>query len=710
MATATFGDKNQYTYNVDSKGTPYGNPIVADKLNSPAPLQTITPTPDPLTANGVGQGIIDSAISGITTSQADVVKAQADTKAKLDRVAELQKQDALKGTDLASQYDLNGLNTEQTNLDKYNQQLNDINASVSGLSNEAKAIPMVVQEKNKNTGATDAGIAPQTAGMLRENAIKALTQSSLADITTANISNSTVRYNSALAKSQRAIDLKYAPIETEIANLKNQLELNKTYITDPAEKKLLEQQSIVLNERTRLIAEKKATDQELTKTITDGITGGAIPDATKAYDILGRYNAGNLTIADAYKELGLTNSPTAVVKPTQTLASAIGKVESGGNDYSAIGTKITKGQNAGYSALGKYQIMPNLWFDAIGLDGSSATDRQKFLDTPELQDKLFEYIISSLDKKYNGNQDKVIASYFGGSQGASVVGTPAGDKITDGNLSINQYVAKVKGNLESNTPKFEQYGSLANTTFDPTNTVDRNANQYISNYIKNATMPTAISLGIGTRSTKPAQQKEFQTIQQRANNLYFEATGQSLPDVQILKSNKALIAKNNAILNNNILSSEAMVKNFDLAINGEITNDVNQNATIVNKILNPIYLALGDPAVNQAMVSNGTITQEFANLISIRNQSGTLMADKEMASELIRFGTSVEAQKAVVERLKAEASNIHTAVQDANNSLWQQTDPLKQDANNPLRQQTINSNSGISNGVDLNNPKFWKKQ
>lgn len=235
-------------------------------------------------------------------------------------------------------------------------------------------------------------------------------------------------------------------------------------------------------------------------------------------------------------------------------------------------------------------------------------------------------------------------------------------------------------------PQYNQYGLLAQTDFNPQNETDKEAKQYLDYYIKNAAFPTSYQLGMG-RTAMSAE--KFSSAAQRAQDLYFKATGTSLPDASVLKANKTLINANNKILNNQAVVGDAIVRNFDLAIQGEITNDVNQNATIVNKILNPIYLALGDPAVNQAMVSNGTISQEFANLVSIRNASGTTVADKEMASELIKFGTSVEAQKAVVERLKAEAANIHDAVRTQNEELYKVIDPLETELANPNRQKKL---------------------
>lgn len=235
-------------------------------------------------------------------------------------------------------------------------------------------------------------------------------------------------------------------------------------------------------------------------------------------------------------------------------------------------------------------------------------------------------------------------------------------------------------------PQYSQYGLLASTDFNPTIQKDKEAKQYIDYYIKNAAFPTSYQLGMGRTSNSA---KQFAEASQRAQDLYFKATGTSLPDASVLKANKLLVNANNKILNNQAVVGDAIIRNFDLAINGEITNDVNKNATIVNKILNPIYMALGDPAVNQAMVSNGTISQEFANLISIRNASGTTVADKEMANELIAFGTSVDAQKAVVERLKAEAANIHNAIKIQNEELYKIIDPLETELANPNRQKKL---------------------
>lgn len=233
--------------------------LTADNLTTPPALST---TP-PVTDTTPYAGIIASAQAGLPQAQETIDNGAQTTKDSLATYKSIS--DALlgKAADTAAANTAAGVDTEKANFDKYNQDLNSINANISGLSRQASAIPLQVQENNKNIGATDAGVAPQTTGMLRENAIKALTQASLADIATANIQNSQIRYAAAKDKAQQAVDLKYKPLEDKLAQLKDQLALNKEYITDPAEKKVVDYQEKLLNERARILADQKETDKAI---------------------------------------------------------------------------------------------------------------------------------------------------------------------------------------------------------------------------------------------------------------------------------------------------------------------------------------------------------------------------------------------------------------------------------------------------------------
>lgn len=127
-----------------------------------------------------------------------------------------------------------------------------------------------------------------------------------------------------------------------------------------------------------------------------------------------------------------------------SLKQSIVTQESGGN-YQAVGAQTKYGK-----ALGKYQIIPTFHFAKIGLKDTPA-DRQKFLANSGLQDQLFGKIIDELNARYGGNQDKIIAAYYGGGAAAKIVGTKAADKPqTAGGRafpSINQYVQSVKSRI-----------------------------------------------------------------------------------------------------------------------------------------------------------------------------------------------------------------------------------------------------------------------
>lgn len=137
-----------------------------------------------------------------------------------------------------------------------------------------------------------------------------------------------------------------------------------------------------------------------------------------------------------------------------------------------------KAVNKDSGALGAYQIMP-FHLSKVGLTDSPA-DRQKFLNSPQLQDKLFNIIITNLGNQYNGDAAKMAAAYYGGGGAVSKLGTPAGDVPQGKYPSINSYVNSVLGRLpqqtvsnqtQSNTSQYgkakdDKYFTLANKLSD----------------------------------------------------------------------------------------------------------------------------------------------------------------------------------------------------------------------------------------------------
>lgn len=131
--------------------------------------------------------------------------------------------------------------------------------------------------------------------------------------------------------------------------------------------------------------------------------------------------------------------------------------ESGG-DYSAV--------NKDSGALGKYQIMPDNLPALIGLQNTQE-NRQKFLNNPELQDQAFDNLFNELNTRYNGDQRKILADYYGGPTAAKLVGTPDGDRFgkfdpktgkPTGYPSVNEYVNQVI-NRSSKTSTSTQSGA-----------------------------------------------------------------------------------------------------------------------------------------------------------------------------------------------------------------------------------------------------------
>lgn len=287
--------------------------ITNDSLIKDKALNTVKQYEDDIMSTG--NSIINSSLSSIKANEELVNSAIETNTGDINKINTLNKDLLGKAQFTADQRKLAGVDTEISNLDKYGQELNTINANIKGLSREAQAIPLQLQEEFKNTGATDVGVTPIQTGRLRENAIKALTQASLADIAVANIKNAEIRYNTALDKANLAVDLKYKPIETEITQLKEQLALNKEFILDPAEKRLMAKQEKILNERTRLLEEKKQEEKEMNDLKVEVAKMGGNPASLdKAKSFKEAINIASSTLRNSANEIvKLDNGNTVLI-------------------------------------------------------------------------------------------------------------------------------------------------------------------------------------------------------------------------------------------------------------------------------------------------------------------------------------------------------------------------------------------------------------
>lgn len=154
-------------------------------------------------------------------------------------------------------------------LPQLNTQLTDVNNQIQTLQKEAAAIPLQIQENFAGRGATAAGVAPIQTGQLRQNAIKSLGLSAIAQ---------TLQGNVALAQSQadKAVELEFAPQEQRLEYLRAALDMNSQLLSreDAKRKTVMEAK---LNERSRLLDIQKQERQDVLNVSMEAARNGADP-------------------------------------------------------------------------------------------------------------------------------------------------------------------------------------------------------------------------------------------------------------------------------------------------------------------------------------------------------------------------------------------------------------------------------------------------
>lgn len=257
---------------------------------------------------------------------------------------------------------------------------------------------------------------------------------------------------------------------------------------------------------------------------------------------------------------------------------------------------------------------------------------------------------------------------------------------TYANLSNGSSGSGDQGPVGTNGLPIAQYGALANVAgFDPGSTTDAQitdsmAYNYLTEYLNGQT-PSASSLGISTRTGSGAQ---FDKAAQRAKTLYNQATGQNLPNQTELTANLGFINSNNSLLNSLAVQEGTISANSDLLQANITADNINQNAPVINKVIDGISEAMGDPGVASYFAQNSTLSNELGSLLALKNASGTTVHDKLISADLISPDASAEQEAAVVNTLMKEAQNAHSAISVANAKLYQTTDPLGLDPQNPL--------------------------
>jgi hypothetical protein len=362
------------------------NVISSNSLAPKPPITPVSPTPDATNYSGMTGGITQSIMDEYKTLNDKQAAAQANQQSTGTSILDYMKQLENKTADTKAANDAAGVTAETANLNKYAQQLADLNAQASSLNREAQAIPLQTQENNRNTGATDRGVAPQDAGALRLNALKALSIGQQSDIAAAAATGSQLRLQAAKDKAQQIIDLKYKPIESEIALKQKQYDLNKD-VLDSIDKKRSEALQASLTKEAQDLVDKKAQEKQLTDMIVNASAQGA-PAASvaaaknaktplEAAQILGKYSGDYLkyellksqiqtekaqqanyaaNIAKTKIETSLLTTPGGGKPATQEQLQAAGfaeRLQTSGSIIDGLSKKVTAMNYASYITQSK---------------------------------------------------------------------------------------------------------------------------------------------------------------------------------------------------------------------------------------------------------------------------------------------------------------------------------------------------------------------
>ena len=264
------------------------NVITTDSLVRQPKIKLPDPIVDTTNYSGIIGGITDSILNEYNTYKTateNIQDSQANTGTD---ILSIMNEITGKTADTQKANETAGVNTATADVNKYAQQLADLNSQATSLNREAQAIPIQVQQQFKNTGATDSGIAPITTGKLRENALRSLSIGQQSDIAAAALTGSTIRLQAAKDKAQEIIDLKYKPLEDVLAIKQKQYDLNKD-ILDAYDKKRSEALKYALDKEEKQIAERKEEEKKSNEYLFTAIQGKAPANLiAKAQDLINK--------------------------------------------------------------------------------------------------------------------------------------------------------------------------------------------------------------------------------------------------------------------------------------------------------------------------------------------------------------------------------------------------------------------------------------
>lgn len=328
-------------------------PITSDSMKNTTPVPLSTPKDNTSSyLSSINQVAADLATQN-TLAQQEFDRLNKEAKTQSSEIASLQSLLGEKSTDRNLTYETQGVN-------KLYNQLADLDAQATGLANEAKAIPIQIQNEFKGTGATDAGVAPIQSARLRDNALKALSLGQQAAIASA-------QYDKAKNYADQIIEAKYDKIQADINAKLTNLSALKEFDLTPAQEKARQAREEKLNAEKAANEEKKKNESDVQNLVITAASQNApstlvakaklAKNGAEAASILGMYAGDywgtkakiaqyNKTVAETAATYGGGASGIGTVPGKSVAQSWLAQFNSGAMSLEDIYTKIGNSKEA----------------------------------------------------------------------------------------------------------------------------------------------------------------------------------------------------------------------------------------------------------------------------------------------------------------------------------------------------------------------------
>jgi hypothetical protein len=259
--------------NAGNFNNPKNNPIPARDIVATNPVIIPPPIQDSTNYAGITTGIGTTTQSSqdaeLARQTALQDNAQKDSKNTQDSILALMGVENNKASDTQNALDTAGAT-------ELSRKLNDLNSQIQNVNLEAQTANQTLESQAGGKDVTTAFLGRQQQEVNRQAAIKSLTLNSQYNILKGN-------YDTAKENAQRAIDLKYLPIENELKMRQQQYEFNKENLM-AIDKKRTEALNISLKKQEQDLADKKATEGKIQDIKLEIAKNGAPDSVLKEMD------------------------------------------------------------------------------------------------------------------------------------------------------------------------------------------------------------------------------------------------------------------------------------------------------------------------------------------------------------------------------------------------------------------------------------------